>query len=103
MTPARNYGLGALFLALGLGGHLASAHEIDMLPHAFRDHIAGFIILTAGAAVILLVLERFFWRGRRDITVLVLGIVQLVLGAAIFWWTISKVIVYGAAIAGART
>jgi hypothetical protein len=51
---------------------------------AYRDHIFGFVFLTAVAGAILAGLGWRFWRGRHDITVLILGVVQAILGLAIY-------------------
>jgi len=88
----RNHVVGIALLLLGLGGHLASAYVIRALPHAFAHHIEGFLLLTMATALVLLALGWFFWRGRHDITLLLLGISQFVAGWAIFVLTITKVI-----------
>jgi hypothetical protein len=50
----------------------------------YRDHIGGFVILSAAAWVILALLARYFWPRRRDITVLTLGVVQAILGLLVY-------------------
>ena len=76
--------LGAVFLVAGLMGHLLSAHAIGGYRRAYVDHITGFVLLTVVTGLILLALARRFWRGRHDITLLTLGIVQTIIGYIIW-------------------
>ena len=76
--------LGVVLLAAGLLGHLLSAHAIGGYYVAYRDHIAGFFLLTIVSGVIIAGLGWRFWRGRHDVTVLVLGAVQAILGFVIW-------------------
>lgn len=76
--------LGIALLALGLSGHLLAAATTGGTYIHYRDHIFGFVFLSAVAWGILALLARRFWPGRRDITVLALGAVQAVLGLLIY-------------------
>jgi uncharacterized membrane protein len=76
--------LGWVFLALGLLGHVLAARAIGGTPLAFRDHIAGFVILSLVSFAIIGGLGWKFWRGRRDTTVLAVGALQAILGFVIY-------------------
>ena len=82
-APVR-FALGVVLLSAGLLGHLLAAQAIGGSRHAYHDHIFGFFALTAGSAVIIAALGWKFWRGRHDISVLTLGIVQAILGLVIY-------------------
>ena len=75
-------GLGSLFLALGLAGHLAAANVEGGHAIHYRHHIVGFVVLSLGCGIIAGLLGRRFWKGRHDLTLLIVGILQTVLG----WW-----------------
>jgi 4-amino-4-deoxy-L-arabinose transferase-like glycosyltransferase len=76
--------LGLLLLVAGLSGHLFAAQAIGGSYIAYRDHIAGFSILTLASVMIVALLEWRFWKGRRDLTILIVGAVQAVLGLVIY-------------------
>lgn len=76
--------IGVALLVAGLCGHLFAARAIGGYYIAYRDHIFGFVVLTLAAWVIVGILGRFFWRGRHDVTVLILGAVQAILGFVIY-------------------
>ena len=76
--------LGGVLLAAGLSGHLFAAVAIGGHYIAYRDHIFGFVFLTLVAGVVLVLLGRRYWRGRHDVTVLILGVVQAVIGFVIY-------------------
>ena len=76
--------LGVVLLAGGLAGHLGAAHAIGGHYVAYRDHIFGFVVLTVIAGVIIAGFGRRFWTGRHDVTVLILGAVQAILGLVIY-------------------
>jgi len=65
--------LGVILLAVGLSGHLLAARAIGGYYIAYRDHIAGFLLLTLAAGLIIAALGWRFWKGRHDITLLILG------------------------------
>lgn len=76
--------LGGVLLAAGLCGHLFAARGIGGSYIAYRDHIAGFAILTVASLLIVGLLGWRFWKGRRDITLLTVGVIQAVLGLVIY-------------------
>jgi heme/copper-type cytochrome/quinol oxidase subunit 4 len=76
--------LGIVLLAVGLGGHLLAAESTGGTSMHYRHHILGFVFLSAVAWVVLELLARRFWPGRRDVTVLALGAVQAILGLMIY-------------------
>lgn len=76
--------VGVVLLAAGLCGHLFAAQAIGGHYAAYRDHIFGFVLLTIVAGAIIATLGWRFWRGRYDITVLILGAAQAIIGFAIY-------------------
>ena len=76
--------LGFTLLLVGLLGHLLSANAIGGNYVAYRDHILGFILLTLVTFIVLAGLGWRWWRGRHDITLLALGIIQAILGFVIW-------------------
>jgi hypothetical protein len=77
-------GLGAILLVLGLLGHLLAAQAIGGTYIAYRDHIVGFVGLTFVSGLIIAGLGWRFWKGRHDITLLILGVVQALLGLLVY-------------------
>jgi hypothetical protein len=76
--------LGVIFLALGLLGHLLAARAIGGTYLAYSHHIFGFVLLSVVSGAIIAGLGWRFWRGRHDITILILGVVQLLLGVLVY-------------------
>ncbi len=76
--------VGAGLLLAGLLCHLFAAQAIGGHYIAYRDHIAGFILLTVVSGVIVWGIGRRFWAGRHDITLLVVGVLQLALGILVY-------------------
>jgi uncharacterized protein (DUF952 family) len=76
--------LGVTLLAVGLSGHLLAARAIGGYYVAYRDHIVGFLFLTFVTGVIIAALGWRFWKGRHDITLLIVGALQTVFGAVIY-------------------
>ena len=76
--------LGLVFLGAGLLGHLLAAQAIGGSHVAYRDHIAGFVGLSVVSGAILAGLGWRFWRGRHEITLLALGILQALLGLVVY-------------------
>ena len=76
--------LGIVLLAAGLSGHLFAARAIGGYYVAYRDHIFGFVLLTVVTGAIIAALGWRFWRGRHDISVLILGVVQVIFGVFIY-------------------
>ena len=76
--------VGVLLLAVGLLGHLLAARAIGGYYIAYRDHIVGFLFLTVVSGAILASLGWRFWKGRHDITLLILGALQTLFGAVVY-------------------
>ena len=76
--------LGIVLLAVGLSGHLFAAAGTGGTYIHYRDHIFGFVFLSAVAWAILALPARRFWRGRHDITLLTLGAVQALVGWMVY-------------------
>ena len=72
--------LGVVLLLAGLAAHLLSAQAIGGLWRHYRDHVAGFVLIGVVSGVVTVLVGRRFWRGRRDITLLIVGVIQVVLG-----------------------
>jgi hypothetical protein len=75
---------GIVLLATGLLGHLLAANAEGGRAIHYRHHIFGFFLLTLMAGVVIGILGRFFWKERPDITLLVVGAVQTILGVLIY-------------------
>ncbi len=80
----RRIWLAVILLAVGLLGHLLAAHEMGGSALAYRHHIGGFLLLSSVSALILAALGWVFWRGRHDITLLMVGALQAVLGLLVY-------------------
>jgi hypothetical protein len=76
--------LGVILLGVGLLLHLLSAQAIGGSYVAYRDHILGFVGLTLIPGAILAGLGWRFWKGRHDITLLILGVLQTVIGVLVY-------------------
>lgn len=76
--------LGVILLCLGLLGHLLAARAIGGTYLAYGHHIFGFVLLSVVSGAILAGLGWRFWRGRHDITILLLGVVQALLGVLVY-------------------
>ena len=77
-------GLGVALLVAGLIGHLLAAQAIGGSHIAYRDHIAGFVGLTVLSGAIIAGLGWRFWKGRHDISILILGVVQALFGLFVY-------------------
>ncbi len=75
---------GIVLLGAGLVAHLLAAHAIGGSYVAYRDHIAGFVVLTVISGILLAGVGRRFWRGRSDITLLWIGLLQSLLGLLVY-------------------
>ncbi len=75
---------GIVLLDVGLAAHVLAAMAIGGTALAFRDHLLGFLALTMVCGALLYALSLRFWKGRHDITLLVLGVVQALLGAFVY-------------------
>jgi hypothetical protein len=76
--------LGVILLGVGLLLHLLSARAIGGSYLAYRDHIFGFVVLTLVSGAIIAGLGWRFWKGRHDITLLILGAVQTIVGIVVY-------------------
>ena len=76
--------LGVLLLAVGFLGHFFAARAIGGSYIAYRDHIFGFVVLTLVSGAVLAALGWRFWKGRHDITLLILGAVQALVGVYVY-------------------
>jgi hypothetical protein len=76
--------LGAILLVAGLVGHLLAAHRIGGSPVAYQHHIAGFFGISIVTGAIIAGLGARFWKGRHDITLLILGALQALLGLLVY-------------------
>ena len=76
--------LGVILLGVGLLLHLLSARAIGGSYVAYRDHILGFVVLTLVSGAILAGLGWRFWKGRHDVTLVILGVLQTVIGVLVY-------------------
>ena len=51
---------------------------------AYRDHIGGFVGITLVSGAIIAGLGWRFWKGRNDVTVLLLGVLQTLIGILVY-------------------
>src|ERR1700741_2205028 len=85
--PAPNRGrvwAGTALLVVGLLGHVLAAHATGGTAVDYLHHIAGFFLLSLVSALILVGAGRWFWRGRHDVTLLIVGALQALLGLMIY-------------------
>ena len=76
--------LGVVLLVVGFFGHFLAARAIGGSYVAYRDHMIGFVGVTLLSGALIAGLGRLFWRGRHDITLLILGAVQALFGIFIY-------------------
>jgi hypothetical protein len=76
--------LGIALLGAGLLGHLLAARAIGGSQLAYRDHIVGFVGLTVISGALIAGLGWRFWRGRHDVSLLILGALQAALGLFVY-------------------
>jgi hypothetical protein len=84
--------LGVLLLVVGFLGHYFAARAIGGSYIAYRDHILGFFVILLVTGLIIAGLGWRFWKGRRDITLLIVGLVQALFGV---WVYIGRFSVHG--------
>jgi hypothetical protein len=84
--------LGVILLVVGFLGHYLAARAIGGSYIAYRDHIFGFFVILLVTGLIIAGLGWRFWKGRRDITLLIVGVVQALLGV---WVYIGRFSVHG--------
>ena len=83
-SKRNRFWLAVLLLAAGLLGHLLAANVEGGRSLHYRHHVLGFVLLTAASAIVVGMAGHFFWRGRRDVTLLVVGALQAVFGFLIY-------------------
>jgi hypothetical protein len=76
--------LGIVLIAAGCLGHLLAARAIGGSYVAYRDHMVGFVGFALITGAIIAGLGRRFWRGRTDITVLTIGVLQALFGLFVY-------------------
>ncbi len=76
--------LGLLLLLVGFLGHYFAARAIGGSYIAYRDHIFGFFLILVVTGGIIALLGWRFWKERRDITLLAIGVVQALLGVWVY-------------------
>lgn len=81
---ARLMWLGVVLLVAGFLGHFFAARAIGGTYIAYRDHIFGFVALTLVSAGIVALLGLRFWKGRHDITLLIVGVIQTLIGIQVY-------------------
>ena len=84
MTNQQRTWLGVLLIAVGFFGHFFAARAIGGTYIAYRDHMAGFFGLLVITGAIIALLGRRFWKGRQDITLLIIGVVQALFGIYVY-------------------
>ena len=72
--------LGIGLLATGLLGHLLAANAEGGRAIHYRHHIFGFLLLAIISAVVVGGIGRLFWRGRHDLSLVIVGALQAILG-----------------------
>jgi len=75
---------GAVFLVLGLLGHLFAAQAIGGSRIAYAHHVFGFFLGLVVFGAVTAALGWRFWRRRPDITLLVVGVAQALFGLAVY-------------------
>lgn len=81
-APAAN-AIALLLIALGLAGHLYAAHAIGGSRLAYTHHVLGFLLILVVTGGVLAELGRRFWRSRWSMTLVAIGVVQLLFGVLV--------------------
>ena len=81
---ASRLSVGVILLTAGLLGHLLAANAEGGRPIHYRHHVFGFVLLSVVSGVLIAALGRFFWRGRHDITLLIVGALQTIVGLLVY-------------------
>jgi hypothetical protein len=76
--------LGVLLIIVAFFCHFFAARAIGGSYVAFRDHIAGFVLILVVTGAIIGGLGWRFWKGRGDITLLIIGVVQAAFGIVVY-------------------
>lgn len=80
----RRVWLGVVLLVIGLVGHLLAAHAMGGSTVAYQHHVAGFVGLSLVSGAIIALVGWRFWKGRHDITLLILGGLQALIGVLVY-------------------
>ena len=83
ITDKRLTWSGAVLIVVGFLGHFFAARAFGTYIY-YRDHIAGFFLILVVTGAIIAGLGWKFWKGRNDITVFIIGLVQAIFGIAIY-------------------
>ena len=75
--------LGVILLGVGLLGHVLAAQVIGRAID-YQHHIVGFFLILIVSGAIIAGLARLFWRGRHEITLLIVGAVQALFGVFVY-------------------
>jgi hypothetical protein len=75
--------LGVLLIVVGFLGHFFAARAIGTYIY-YRDHIFGFFLILLVTGSIIAGLGWRFWKDRKDITLLIIGLVQALVGIVIY-------------------
>jgi hypothetical protein len=76
--------VGVVLLVMGLLGHVFAAKAIGGTHLAYRDHLLGFVVITVVVGAIVFGAGMRFWKGRYDISLLLLGAVNALLGLLVY-------------------
>ena len=76
--------LGVVLLIVGFLGHFFAARAIGGSYIAFRDHIFGFFLILVVTGVVVALMGRWFWKGRPDITIFIVGAIQACFGILVY-------------------
>jgi len=76
------WGIG--LLGVGLVFQLLAARATKGGFAEYRNHVVGFLLLTAVAVVAMVFIGRRYWRGRVDLWLFTLGALQAAVGAMTF-------------------
>jgi hypothetical protein len=76
--------IGVLLIVVGFLGHFFAARAIGGSYIAFRDHIFGFFLILVVTGAVIWGLGLRFWKGRNDITLLIIGVVQALFGIVVY-------------------
>ena len=88
----RFYWLGLVFLVVGLLGHGLAARADGGTNADYRDHLLGLAGMCVGSGLLVAAAGALFWKGRLDITFLMVGAIQAVLGV---WMYLARFHVHG--------
>ena len=83
-SPGPFMWLGIVLLVGALLAHVLAAQAIGGTYLAYRDHLLGFFGLSVISAAIVAGIGAKFWRGRADVTVLTVGVLQMLLGIFVY-------------------